>query len=136
MPKYEGPSTSEMASLSFDSREAVRSFMWQAGDDCADADPSPGLVTRIAADWRSFREKAEAMGFNAHEHIARMCASGEGDPWGYAAHDFILTRNRHGIGFWGDGRWAEPWGDKLTALAESFGELGAYLGDDGLVYAE
>lgn len=136
MPKYEGPSTSEMASLSFDSREAVRSFMWQAGDECTNADPSPELVARIAADWESFRERAESMGFCAHEHIARMCALGEGGPWGYAAHDFILTRHGHGAGFWEAGRWVEPWGDRLTALAKGFGELEAYLGDDGLVYAE
>ena len=135
MSRYEGPSTPGMAKLSFDSREAVRSFMWQAGKECANADPSPELVARIAADWESFRMKAEAKGFNAHEHIARMCDPNEGGPWGYAAHDFILTRNGHGVGFWDDGRWTEPWGDKLTALAESFGELESYLGDDGLVYA-
>src|SRR6056300_403211 len=35
-------------------------------------------------------------------------------------HDFWLTRNRHGAGFW-DGDWADD-GDTLTELAHSFGE--------------
>jgi hypothetical protein len=49
-----------------------------------------------------------------------------------AGHDFWLTRNLHGAGFW-DGDWPEV-GDKLTAISEQFGELWAYLGDDGLIY--
>lgn len=48
------------------------------------------------------------------------------------AHDFWLTRNRHGAGFW-DGDWPEN-GDKLTKLAHSFGELAVYVGDDNLLY--
>lgn len=48
-------------------------------------------------------------------------------------HDFWLTRNGHGSGFW-DGDWPEPEASKLTKLSESFGEIWAYLGDDGKVY--
>lgn len=50
-----------------------------------------------------------------------------------AGHDFWLTRNRHGAGFW-DGDWPDPLGDTLTEAAHSFGEQELYLGDDGLVY--
>lgn len=39
-----------------------------------------------------------------------------------AGHDFWLTRNGHGAGFW-DGGWEEPAATKLTALAEKFGEV-------------
>jgi hypothetical protein len=133
--RYEGPWVPSMERLSDDAREAIRSTMFQACEECTDADPSPELVARIASDWESFREKAEAMGFDADEHIARVCEPDEGGPWGYAAHDFILTRNHHGAGFWDAGRWHSPWGERLTNLCREFGEIELYLGDDGMVYA-
>jgi hypothetical protein len=49
-----------------------------------------------------------------------------------AGHDFWLTRNGHGAGFW-DGDWPES-GDELTALSHRFGEVDVYVGDDGFLY--
>jgi hypothetical protein len=49
-------------------------------------------------------------------------------------HDFLLTRNGHGCGFW-DGDWPEEAGERLTAAAEKCGEFNLYVGDDGLLYA-
>ena len=46
-----------------------------------------------------------------------------------AGHDFWLTRNHHGAGFW-DGDYPAPWDRKLTALSHSFGEVSLYLGDE------
>jgi hypothetical protein len=51
-----------------------------------------------------------------------------------AGHDFWLTRNRHGAGFW-DGDWPEPFDKSLTDSAHNFGEFNLYIGDDGLIYA-
>jgi hypothetical protein len=50
------------------------------------------------------------------------------------AHDFWLTRNGHGAGFW-DGDYEEEVGAKLTEIAESFGTVDLYVGDDGVVHA-
>lgn len=50
-----------------------------------------------------------------------------------AGHDFWLTRNGHGCGFW-DGDWSEPHATALTAVSESFGEVNLYVGDDGRIY--
>lgn len=50
-----------------------------------------------------------------------------------AMHDFWLTRNRHGAGFW-DGDYEKADGEKLTELAHSFGEINLYVGDDGKIY--
>lgn len=47
-------------------------------------------------------------------------------------HDFWLTRNHHGAGFWDRG--LGDVGDKLTKLAQSFGSSDLYVGDDGRVY--
>jgi hypothetical protein len=49
------------------------------------------------------------------------------------AHDFWLTRNRHGAGFW-DGDYPEPLGKQLTDIAHSFGECDLYIGDNGQFY--
>ena len=53
---------------------------------------------------------------------------------GRAGHDFWLTRNHHGAGFW-DGDWPEPQATALTDAAHAFGERNLYLGDDGRIYA-
>lgn len=47
-------------------------------------------------------------------------------------HDFWLTRNCHGAGFW-DGDYP-VWGEKLTAIAHMFAEVDLYVGDDGKIY--
>ena len=51
-----------------------------------------------------------------------------------AGHDFWLTRNRHGAGFW-DGDWEEPEASILTDNSHRFGEQDWYVGDDGKIYA-
>lgn len=56
------------------------------------------------------------------------------DPYSTLGHDFWLTRNHHGAGFW-DGDYPST-GDKLTAISEKFGEAWPYVGDDGKVYID
>lgn len=48
-------------------------------------------------------------------------------------HDFWLTRNGHGTGFWDRG-YDEDIEEKLTAASEAFGETWIYVGDDGKLY--
>ncbi len=55
-----------------------------------------------------------------------------GDNPEQAGHDFWLTRNGHGAGFW-DGDWPEH-GDHLTEACKLFGECDLYFGDDGKLY--
>jgi hypothetical protein len=59
------------------------------------------------------------------------------------AHDFWLTQNDHGAGFWdGDydyetklGGEGDKLGQALTEHAKSMGSIFLYIGDDGLIYA-
>lgn len=55
-----------------------------------------------------------------------------------AGHDFWLTRNSHGAGFWdrfsGEGPEAAA-GTALTKASKPYGEVSLYLGDDGRIYA-
>ena len=48
---------------------------------------------------------------------------------GMAGHDFWLTRNGHGAGFW-DGDWPEPSASKLTKLSKDFGSFDLYVEND------
>lgn len=47
-------------------------------------------------------------------------------------HDFWLTRNRHGTGFWDRG--LGELGRELTDLAHPYGEAHLYVGDDGQLH--
>lgn len=51
-------------------------------------------------------------------------------------HDFALTRNGHGAGFWDRAAEGLPQelGDALTAVCESMGQVDLYVGDDGKAY--
>lgn len=112
-------------------------LLWQASDDDISTglyDPSDELRDKVAADWSSFKTQCELLGFNPEEALTQsLHPDHEGDPWNAVAHDFILTRNHHGCGFW-DGKWAKPWNVVLTELAIKFGDLELYLGDDNLIY--
>jgi hypothetical protein len=107
---------------------AIAAFLFSEGSEPGTR-ISNDLQMRIAQDWDRFRDAAEDLGFDAVEHRATTIDPTEGDEWDYAAHDFILTRNHHGAGFW-DGDWVAPWGDRLTALAQTFPQLESYLDDN------
>ncbi len=51
-----------------------------------------------------------------------------------AGHDFWLTRNRHGAGFWDRGLGKV--GDELTEMAHPYGSFDLYVGDDGKIYGQ
>lgn len=84
-------------------------------------DLAPETVRKMVEDCDRFREAA----------AEELRASGLSDE--SAGHNFWLTRNRHGTGFW-DRDLPGDLGDKLTEIAESFGECDLYVGDDGLIY--
>jgi hypothetical protein len=49
-----------------------------------------------------------------------------------AGHDYWLTRNRHGAGFWDRGLGAV--GKRLTDAAHADGSFDLYIGDDGRIH--
>jgi hypothetical protein len=51
-----------------------------------------------------------------------------------AGHDFFLTQNRHGAGFW-DGDWPKEIGDKLTKESHNYGETNFWV-SEGKIYCE
>lgn len=84
---------------------------------------APSAMATITAECAAFER----------EHKATWQAGGWTD--GQAGHDFYLTRNGHGAGFW-DRSFTEDnaAGQVLTAACKAMGEQELYRGDDGLYY--
>lgn len=53
---------------------------------------------------------------------------------GLAGHDFFLTSNGHGAGFW-DGDWEEEIGKKLTEESHKYNEVNFWV-SNGKIYCE
>lgn len=91
-------------------------------------DLAPKTLASIVADCAAFQSAHAAT-------LASVDETGQhGDTYAMAGHDFWLTRNGHGAGFW-DGDWPESCADALTEASKAFGECSPYVGDDGKVYA-
>lgn len=60
----------------------------------------------------------------------------QGVDLGSLGHDFWLTRNHHGAGFWDrpEKFGGEDIANALTEIAQSFGEANVYVGDDGFLH--
>jgi hypothetical protein len=102
--------------------------LWSSTDD--DGEPLDKNYT--IADIS--QECAEQMALDCAQFQIENCADIETVTYTQAGHDFWLTRNGHGAGFW-DGDWPEEVGDRLTKAAREFGEFSLHVGDDGLIYA-
>lgn len=86
-------------------------------------DIAPESLMKIQQDCDDFRDIAPLL-WLAHCGLSDYSAG----------HDFWLTRNHHGAGFWDRGLGKV--GDALTTLAERFGEVDFVVGDDGKIYQE
>lgn len=89
------------------------------------SDLAPETLARIIADCDAFKA--------ATVHIQPLMGEDGFPDETYAGHDFWLTRNGHGAGFW-DGDWPEPHATTLDEAAKAAGEVEVYLGDDGKVH--
>lgn len=108
----------------------IETMMWTLTDDDGHScdhlglhDISAEAIEKCKADCAGFRQAASALLEGADES--------------QAGHDFWLTRNRHGAGFWGRDPSTypnDPRGEALTRLAHAEGECDAYIGNDGNVY--
>ena len=112
----------------------IEALLWSSHSDVTDFD---GLSYEDLSDEAllSIKKDCEAF-FEAHNGLFTLgnCARAHsGSATEQAGHDFALTRNGHGAGFW-DGDWEEPAASILTKASEKFGESSPYIGDDGKIY--
>ena len=113
-------------------QQYIETALWASNDELTPEGGEPmddrfevslEFIAEAIRDCDAFRERA---GEWLDEHD---------DPT-MGAHDFWLTRNGHGAGFW-DGDWP-IYGDALTAMVgwrTAFGEVNLYIGDDQKVYS-
>lgn len=86
-------------------------------------DIAPGELADIVEECKDFQQaNAELL----QEYVKL------GRPMDHAGHDFWLSRNNHGTGFWDRG--FGDVGDKLDKAAEVYGGCDIIVGDDGKLY--
>jgi hypothetical protein len=128
----------------------VEAALWSSTDNANDQggepldanysadDIAPECLAQMVADCQDFQE---SFGELVLDDLSR------------AGHEFWLTRNRHGAGFF-DGDWDTPFvetddngeptmvqryptvGDHLTDISHAYGSYDLYVGDDGLIYGQ
>jgi hypothetical protein len=93
------------------------------------SDMSDQSLSRITADCVRFQRLATGK----RGSLIRGQSSTHYSDDSIAGHDFFLTRNHHGSGFW-DGDWPRHIGTFLTKLSTTFPEQHVYVGDDGKIH--
>ena len=88
---------------------------------------APATRDAMLSDCADFLAYCEAEGIDAFPDYGR----GDYSNAELSGHDFWLTHNGHGVGYWDRGLES---GDVLTKAAETFGSVDLYVGDDGLIY--
>lgn len=115
----------------------IECALWSTTDD--DDIPLDSAYTRgHIADESMAQIQAECAAFYvAHcDWFTREHCSYRGCPVDeYAGHDFWLTRNGHGCGFW-DGDWSDAADAVLTPAAKAAGPRTLVVGDDGQLHLE
>jgi|11BtaG_2_1085332.scaffolds.fasta_scaffold43198_2 hypothetical protein len=66
-------------------------------------------------------EYADNVSYNSEESLS---------PYEVAGHDFWLTRNGHGAGFWDRNGIEDNLGNRLSDASRDFGECWIYVNDD------
>lgn len=103
----------------------VECALWSSLDE--DDNPLDGIDADLTDETR------ESMASDCQDFWASNYADLRTMDAGQAGHDFWLTRNGHGAGFWDRGLGQQ--GERLTRAAKIYGGVDLYVGDDGLIYA-
>lgn len=114
-------------------RAYIECALWISTDDDgesfdgAESDLAPTTLESMVADCADFQDSNAGI-------LESACAADPRYSLARAGHDFWLTRNRHGAGFWDRGLPCAI-AKELTADSHAWGEVNLYRGDDGLIYS-
>ncbi len=113
----------------------ITAALWSSTDDNGEPLDAGRDGSDIAPDSRARMEKDCAAFFkNWHPLWDEAPDGSDYSADERAGHDFWLTRNRHGAGFWDRPEiYGETNAARLTESAQAAGERWLYLGDDGKV---
>lgn len=126
-------------------RAYIQTALWATNDESEESGGVPldqnygpedialETLARIVEDCARFQRQQHDVLANAIQTGKVKCGP-DFNEVEHAGHDFFLTRDHHGAGFW-DGDWPEPYATTLTNAAHAFGSFDLYVGDDGLIYA-
>lgn len=103
--------------------------LWSSVDDDGEPLDDQYDVSDIAPD--TVKQMREDVADFVNANAALLEESGQSEE--QIGHDFWLTRNGHGAGFWDRGLGEV--GDKLTEACDPYGNVDLYVGDDGKIYA-
>lgn len=111
----------------------IEAMLWSStGDDEKPLDEK--YSENDFADETRVRIETDCEKFVSANWVLLKYADDCGEDAGNAGHDFWLTREGHGCGFWSRDLDEDDLGDKLTKECEKFGNLDIYVGDDGKLY--
>lgn len=120
-------------------RAYIETALWSSsdGEEALDANYDKGdiadeTLAKMVEDCRLFQEQ-NGETIRAAIETGEVKFGPDFGPMGRAGHDFWLTREGHGAGFW-DGDWPEEAGKKLTEASKKFGSFDLCVGDDGKIY--
>jgi hypothetical protein len=90
-------------------------------DDDANQTIINDCIKFIESNHDDLVEYADNVSYNSEESLS---------PYEVAGHDFWLTRNGHGAGFWDRNGIEDDLGNRLTDSCKDFGECWIYVNDD------
>lgn len=105
-------------------KKYIQTLIWsswveESSHSESEYEPSDDLIERALIDCVKFQNENQ-------ELIEREDNENDDSQHG---HDFALTRNGHGAGFW-DGNYIEEIGKKLTESSEKFGHIDVWFDDE------
>ncbi len=128
-----------MSNLDDFTKAYIEAALWSSNDESTPSggvpldrnysvdDIAPETLARMVADCAKFQAD------NAEWISSEYCLTRQ-TPDEQAGHDFWLTRNGHGVGFWETSDWAQPASTKLDEASTAFGAVDLYVGDDGKIH--
>jgi hypothetical protein len=130
--------TTTRATLDGFTRAYIEAMLWAETDNTTEqggepldanyglGDIAPETLRAIIDDCQQFQEanRADLERYN-HPRYTWQELGG---------HDYWLTRNHHGAGYWDRDCLPDDCGERLTQAAHNAGELSPYVGDDSLIY--
>ena len=106
----------------------LNTALWSENDD--DGNPLDSNYGIEDMEQSTIEQAAKDCARFRRENATDLAATGADDERN--AHDFMLTRNGHGAGFWDRG-YGDV-GDRLSKACERFSSGNLFVGEDGKVY--
>jgi len=129
--------TTDLDDLDDFTRQYMETALWSSTDESTPAggvplddnyeidDIAQDTLDQMIKDCADFQQSEAADLALAYQH--------RGYDEGSAGHDFWLTRNGHGAGFWDRGLGAV--GDRLSKASKAYGGVDLYVGDDDMIHS-